>query len=107
MATTVAIGHAQLDHAKAENSPSGYSWASLLAQARLGHLACLTQGEGEFLVYDAGGGLVKKEVYGETTHYVGQHYEKNVTTGDKVLYYYHNGQRVAMRKDGVLCYIVG
>jgi hypothetical protein len=37
----------------------------------------------------------------------GQHYEKNVATGTVTKYYYFHGQRVAMRKGGVLYYLVG
>ncbi len=35
-----------------------------------------------------------------------QHYEKNVTTGQVTQYYLFNGRRVAMRKEGVLSYLV-
>ena len=34
-------------------------------------------------VYDADGALVKKVVDGETTVYVGDHYEKNLSSGEE------------------------
>jgi len=57
--------------------------------------------------YDGDGTLVKKVVGGETTVYVGSHFEKNVTTGEVTKYYYLGGRRVAMRKDGILTYLHG
>jgi RHS repeat-associated protein len=58
-------------------------------------------------VYDADGALVKKVVDGETTVYLGNHYEKKLSSGEARTYYYFNGSRVAMRQAGVLQYIVG
>jgi RHS repeat-associated protein len=57
--------------------------------------------------YDGNGALVKRVVSGQTTVYVGQHYEKNVTTGQISKYYFFGAQRVAMNKAGVLYYIAG
>jgi RHS repeat-associated protein len=57
--------------------------------------------------YDADGALVKREVGGETTVYVGNLYEKDVAGGEVRKYYYFNGQRVALRKAGVLQYVLG
>ena len=62
------------------------------------------QGQTTTFVYDANGALVRKEGDGETIVYVGQHYERNVTTGQETKYYdfpstgsgQGNGQRVAM-----------
>jgi RHS repeat-associated protein len=47
--------------------------------------------------YDGNGVRVKKVEGGETTVHIGNHYEKNLTTGRIVKYYYFGGQRVAMR----------
>jgi len=47
-------------------------------------------------VYDGDGVLVQKVAGGQTTVYVGPHYEKNLTTGVVTKYYYLGGQRVAM-----------
>ncbi|MCU0521868.1 MAG: hypothetical protein MUF84_14400 [Anaerolineae bacterium] len=41
--------------------------------------------------------LVQKVAGGQTTVYVGPHYEKNLTTAVVTKYYYLGGQRVAMR----------
>ncbi len=49
-------------------------------------------------VYDGNGTLVKKAVVGgQTTVYVGPHYERNVTTGQETRYYFFGPDRVAMR----------
>jgi hypothetical protein len=49
------------------------------------------------------GTLVKKAVAdGQTTVYVGPHYEKNVSTGQETRYYFFGAQRVAMRQAGVV-----
>ena len=50
------------------------------------------------LSYDADGARVKSVAGGTTTVYVGNHYEKNVSTGEVTKYYYLGGQRVAMRQ---------
>ena len=47
--------------------------------------------------YDGDGVLVKKVAGGQTTVYVGPHYEKNLTTGVVTKYYLLGGQWVAMR----------
>ncbi len=58
-------------------------------------------------VYDGDGVLVKKVAGGQTTVYVGAHYEKNLTTGVVTKYYYLGSQRVAMRVGGTLTWIHG
>jgi len=58
-------------------------------------------------VYDGDGTLVKKVAGGQTTVYVGAHYEKNVTTGVVTKYYYLGSQRVAMRVGGTPTWIHG
>jgi RHS repeat-associated protein len=57
--------------------------------------------------YDGGGTLVKKVVGGETTVYVGNHFEKNLTTGEVTKYYTLGDRRVAMRKGSTLTYLHG
>ncbi|HNQ58717.1 MAG TPA: hypothetical protein PKH27_14475 [Candidatus Desulfobacillus denitrificans] len=42
---------------------------------------------------------------GQTTVYVGPHYEKNLTTGVVTKYYYLGGQRVAMVQGGTRYYL--
>jgi RHS repeat-associated protein len=55
---------------------------------------------------NAGNHWVEIEVWGtRTTVYVGAHYEKNVTADTTTSYYYAGGQRVAMRKAGVVYYL--
>jgi RHS repeat-associated protein len=49
--------------------------------------------------------LVQKVAGGQTTVYVGPHYEKNLTTAVVTKYYYLGGQRVAMRVGGTLTYL--
>jgi hypothetical protein len=39
--------------------------------------------------------------------YVGNYYEKNVTTGQVTKYYFFGSQRIAMRKAGVVQYVLG
>ena len=56
--------------------------------------------------YDADGALVKKVQGGQTTVYVGQHFEKNLTTGQATSYYFLGGQRVALKKAGTLSYLL-
>ncbi len=56
--------------------------------------------------YDRNGARVKSVVNGaETTYFVGTHYE--VTDGVVTKYYYAGAQRIAMRKDGTLNYLLG
>ncbi|MEM2126575.1 MAG: hypothetical protein QXQ53_09305 [Candidatus Methanosuratincola sp.] len=62
-------------------------------------------GQTTTFTYDGNGALVKKVAGGVTTVYVGQHYEKNVTTGQVTQYYLFNGRRGPMRKGGVLSYL--
>jgi YD repeat-containing protein len=45
--------------------------------------------------YDANGQRVKKVEDGQTTVYLGNSYEKNVTANSVTTYYYASGQRVA------------
>jgi RHS repeat-associated protein len=56
-------------------------------------------------VYDADGRQVKATINGETTLYVGQHYE--ITGTEITKYYFAGSQRIALRKDGVLNFIIG
>jgi RHS repeat-associated protein len=63
-------------------------------------------GQTTVFTYDGDGMLVKREVVGgETTVYVGQHYERNVTTGQDTKYYYFGDQRVAMQQGGAVSFI--
>lgn len=48
--------------------------------------------------YDADGNRIRKVANGQTTIYVGNTYEKNLTTGIETKYYYLGGQRIAMRQ---------
>jgi RHS repeat-associated protein len=57
-------------------------------------------------VYDADGRQVKATINGETTLYVGQHYEA-VVNGAVTKYYFAGTQRIALRKDGVLNFVMG
>ena len=59
------------------------------------------------LVYDGHGSLVSRTVNGETTVYVAGLYEKNLSTGQEVRYYYLGGQRVAMRRGSEVYYLAG
>lgn len=56
--------------------------------------------------YDADGALVKKVQGGQTTVYVGPHFEKNLTAGQATSYYFLGSQRVAMKKAGMLYYLL-
>jgi YD repeat-containing protein len=56
--------------------------------------------------YDADGARVKKVQGGQTTVYVGQHFEKNLTSGQATSYYALGGQRVALKKAGTLSYLL-
>ena len=58
-------------------------------------------------LFGSNGALVKKVVDSVTTIYVGNHYEKNITTGVATSYYYAGGRRVAMRQGGVVYYLLG
>jgi YD repeat-containing protein len=55
-------------------------------------------------VYDGDGNRVKSFYPGMTTYYIGNYYEK--TNGGVTKYYYAGGQRVAMRSNGTLSYIL-
>ena len=54
--------------------------------------------------HDGDGQRVKSIINGETTLFVGAHYEVNGSTVTK--YYFAGAQRIAMRKDGMLNYIL-
>ena len=56
-------------------------------------------GQTAVFTYDGDGLLVKREVGGQTTVHVDQHYERNVTTGQETKNYYLGDQRVAMDQD--------
>ena len=55
-------------------------------------------------MYDGDGRRVKSIIGGETTLFVGAHYE--VTNGVVTKYYFAGAQRIAMRKNGTLSYIL-
>jgi hypothetical protein len=62
----------------------------------------------ESYVYDPDGQGVKKTAGSVETFYLFPHYEVSVGGGgttDVTKYYFFNGQRVAMRKNGVLSYL--
>jgi hypothetical protein len=65
------------------------------------------QGETTSFTCDGNGALVKKVVDGQTTVCVGNYHEKNVTTGQVTKYYFFGSQRIAMRKAGVVQYVLG
>jgi len=56
-------------------------------------------------VYDGDGRRVKSTINGVTTTFVGAHYE--VTNGVVTKYYYAGAQRIAMRTNGTLSYLLG
>jgi RHS repeat-associated protein len=56
--------------------------------------------------YDGDGKRVKSESDGETTLFVGAHYEK-IVGGAETKYYFAGAERVAVRKAGVLTYLAG
>ena len=55
-------------------------------------------------VYDGDGKQVKSVMDGVTTYFVGNHYE--VTNGVVTKYYFAGGQRIAMRKNGTLSFLL-
>jgi len=57
--------------------------------------------------YDADGQRVKKVEDGQTTIYIGNLYEKNVTANTVTTYYYAGSQRIAQRQATVVSYFVG
>ncbi|MBV6396583.1 MAG: hypothetical protein HFACDABA_02183 [Anaerolineales bacterium] len=57
-------------------------------------------------VYDGDGKRVKSVMDGETTLFVGEHYEE-VVGGSGTKYYNAGKTRVAMRKDGMLTFLLG
>ena len=56
-------------------------------------------------VYDGDGNRVKSTINGATTYFVGAHYE--VANGVVTKYYYAGSQRIAMRTNGTLNYLLG
>ena len=56
-------------------------------------------------VYDGDGDRVKSTINGATTYFVGAHYE--VANGVVTKYYYAGSQRIAMRTNGTLNYLLG
>ena len=56
-------------------------------------------------IYDGNGNRVKKTEGGETTLYINQYYEKNLTTGVVTTYYYLGNALVAQRENTTLKYI--
>jgi RHS repeat-associated protein len=65
----------------------------------------LTVTGGASFVYDGDGNRVKKTEGGQTTLYINQYYEKNLTTGVVTTSYYLGGQPVATREGTTLRYI--
>ena len=57
------------------------------------------------LVHDGDGKRVKSTINSSTTYFVGNHYE--VTGSTIVKYYYAGAQRIAMRTNGTLNYLLG
>ncbi len=57
------------------------------------------------LWYDGDGNRTKKVENGQTTVYVGEHFEKSLTTGVVRSYYYAVGQRIAMRVGSTVTYL--
>jgi RHS repeat-associated protein len=76
-----------------------YNADNLLHQIKQGSTVLATY------TYDGDGTLVKKVAGGQTTVYVGPHYEKNLSTGEVTKYYSLDGQRVAMREGSTLTYL--
>jgi YD repeat-containing protein len=70
-------------------------------------LVQITQGTSvSTFIYDGDGNRVQATVDGVTTTYIGGYYEwRHGTTQRK--YYYHGGQRVAMREGGVTTWLLG
>ncbi len=58
-------------------------------------------------VYDGDGNRIKAAVSSGTTAYAGNHFEWTGSTSTMKKYYYANGQRVAVRDDGTLYYLLG
>jgi len=54
--------------------------------------------------YDGDGNRVKSTIDGVTTYFVGNHYE--VANGVVTKYYFAGSQRIAMRKNGTLNYLL-
>ena len=65
----------------------------------------MSGGASASFIYDGDGQRVKRTLDGVTTIYVGQHYEKTLSTLEVTKYYYASGQRVAMRKAGVVSFL--
>ncbi|MHB1416454.1 MAG: RHS repeat-associated core domain-containing protein, partial [Chloroflexota bacterium] len=68
------------------------------------------QGVTTMFVYDGDGKRVEKTVddgvTAQTTVYVGNLYEKDLSTGEETKYYYAGDRRIAVRKGGTLSYIL-
>jgi len=60
---------------------------------------------GASFVYDGDGNRVEQTENGQTTLYINQYYEINITTGVATTYYYLGGQLVAQNVGGTLKYI--
>jgi YD repeat-containing protein len=67
-------------------------------------LVGVSGGASASFVYDGDGQRVKATVNGVTTVYVGDYYEQTGSTLKK--YYYAGGQRVAMRENGTLYWLL-
>ena len=65
----------------------------------------VTSGGGSSFVYDGDGRRIKKTENGQTILYINQYFEKNLTTGEVITYYYMGARSVSMRKDSSLMYV--
>jgi RHS repeat-associated protein len=65
----------------------------------------LTVTGGTSLVYDGDGNRIEQIAGGQTTLYINQYYDKNLTTGAVTTYYYLGGQLVAQKTGRSLKYI--
>ncbi|MFA4835693.1 MAG: RHS repeat-associated core domain-containing protein [Dehalococcoidia bacterium] len=64
-----------------------------------------TGGSTATFVYDGDGNRIKKTEAGETTLYVNQYYDKNLTTSEVTTHYYLGGKEIAFRKGTTLEYL--
>ncbi len=65
----------------------------------------LTITGGASFVYDGDGNRIEQTENGQTTLYINQYYEKNITTGVVTTSYYLGGQLIAQNAGGTLKYI--
>ena len=60
---------------------------------------------GTSFVYDGDGNRVEETTGGQTTVYINQYYQKNITTGVVTTYYYLGGQLIAQNTGSTLRYV--